>query len=108
MAYLTPIESPFPGSGASAYETFTVTLSSAAASPVTVHYATADDTAKAGLDYSPAGGTLTFATGQTTATVSVLLLSDPAAQSNLDFLLQLSNAGGATIVTATGKGVITR
>ena len=74
---------------------------------MTVAYKTADDTAKAGTDYSAASGTITFAAGQTTATVQILLLSDPVATTDLDFLLQLSGPTGATIVNPTGKGVIT-
>ena len=44
---------------------FTVTLSAAAAGPVTVRYVTADRTATAGADYAATSGTLTFAAGQT-------------------------------------------
>ena len=107
LAYVTPIEFTFPGTSPAVYETFTVTLSAASTSPVTVAYKTADDTAKAGVDYSASTGTITFAASQTTATVQVLLLSDPAATTDLDFLLQLSGPTGATIAAATGKGVIT-
>ena len=39
---------------------FTVTLSQAATAPVTVHYATADGTAKAGSDYATQTGTLSL------------------------------------------------
>ena len=41
--------------------TFTVTLSNPSYQPVTVDYATADGTARAGSDYTAVGGTLTFA-----------------------------------------------
>ena len=44
---------------------FVVTLSAPAASVVTVNYATADGTARAGVDYSAGSGMLTFAAGQT-------------------------------------------
>ena len=43
----------------------TVTLSKASTETITVHYSTADGTAKAGSDYSATSGTVTFAPGQT-------------------------------------------
>ena len=56
--------------------TFTVTLSNASNLPVTVAYATANGTALAGSDYVAQNGTLTFAPGQTTATITVTILDD--------------------------------
>src|SRR5262249_820537 len=50
---------------------FTVTLSKAATGPVTVNYATADGSATAGSDYTARAGTLTFAAGETSKTISV-------------------------------------
>ena len=51
---------------------FAVTLSRAASGTVTVGYATADGTAAAGSDYTATNGTLTFAAGETSKTVSVM------------------------------------
>ena len=62
--------------GPDAAVAFTVTLSRAATGAVTVDYATADGTAKAGEDYTATSGTLTFAAGVTSMTVSVPLLDD--------------------------------
>jgi hypothetical protein len=58
--------------------TFTVSLSNAYDLPVTVNYATADDWAngrysRAGGDYSAVSGTLTFAPGQMSQTITVLV-----------------------------------
>src|SRR5260370_6416156 len=53
-----------PGQG-----TFTVSLSAASTTPVTVHYATADGTAIAGSDYVAQAGSLTFAPGETHKTI---------------------------------------
>ena len=50
---------------------FTVSLSGATTLPVTVSYATADGTAKAGVDYVAANGNLSFAAGETNKTVTV-------------------------------------
>ena len=49
---------------------FTVTLSAASTSTVTVNYATANGTATAGTDYVAQTGTLSFTAGQTSKTIS--------------------------------------
>ena len=85
---------------------FTVKLSAASATPVTVRYATADGTALAGLDYVAASGTLTFAAGQTEQTVSVTILSDALTESDEDFLLKLMDPAGATLGVVSAKGTI--
>ena len=53
---------------------FTVTLSAEVDSPVSVNYATADETASAGSDYTPSSGTLTIAAGDTSGTISVPII----------------------------------
>ncbi len=55
---------------------FEVSLSRTAGGPVSVDYATADGTAKAGEDFTGASGTLSFAAGETVKTVSVAVLDD--------------------------------
>ena len=55
---------------------FRVTLDRARHAAVTVDYATADGTATAGADYTPANGTLSFAPGEKAKTVSVAVLDD--------------------------------
>jgi len=87
--------------------TFTVSLSSAPTIAVTVDYATADDTATAGSgDYVSTGGTLTFVAGETTKTVTVTVNGDTAVENNETFFVNLSNAVGAKIFDAQGKGTI--
>src|SRR4051794_186014 len=54
--------------------TFTVRLSAASNQTITVAYATADGTATAGSDYQSASGTLTFAPGETSKTVTVQVI----------------------------------
>jgi hypothetical protein len=85
--------------------TFTVTLDNAASFPVTVHYVTADGTAAAGTDYTAANGTLTFAPGQTSKTISVTVTGDSSA-ANETLSLNLSNATNGLITAATGLGTI--
>ncbi len=86
--------------------TFTVKLSAASSSAVTVDYATVDGTAKAGSDYTATSGKLTFAAGETAKTVTVKVLSDSVTEGNETFGLKISNPTAATIADATGTGTI--
>ncbi|MEN6625344.1 MAG: RHS repeat-associated core domain-containing protein [Candidatus Sumerlaeia bacterium] len=61
---------------------------------VTVHYATADATARAGEDYSAAGGTLTLADGDESSTFTVPILSGPAVEGTESLRLELSDPRG--------------
>ena len=85
----------------------TVTLSAAASGPVSIVYATANGTATAGSDYTAKNGTLTFAAGETSKTIDVLVSGDTAVESNETFVVNLSSATGATIATAQATGTIT-
>ena len=71
---------------------FTVSLSFAAASNVTVQFATANSTAAAGEDYLAAAGVLTIPAGQTSATISVPVIGDTAIESDERFFVNLSGA----------------
>ncbi len=85
---------------------FTVTLSPAASGPVTVNYATANGTAIAGSDYTSASGTLSFAAGETSKTIDVLVQGDTQAEPDETFTLSLSNPSGAGLGVAQGTGTI--
>ena len=84
-----------------------MTLSAAAASAVTVNFGTADGTATAGSDYAAATGTLTFAPGDTTKTVTINVNGDTTVEPAETFAVGLSAPGGATIAKASGAGTIT-
>ena len=86
--------------------TFTVTLSAASASTVTVNYASADGSATAGSDYTAAAGTLTFAPGVTTQTITVNANGDTAVEPDETFTVNLSAPTNATIAAGTGTGTI--
>ncbi len=64
---------------------------------VTVDWTTADGSAVAGEDYTSANGTLTFAPGETSKTVSIAVLDDTVEDSDETFTLQLSNASTVTL-----------
>ena len=55
---------------------FSVTLNTAGAETATVSYATADGTATAGTDYQAASGTLTFAAGNRSQRITVVVNGD--------------------------------
>ena len=86
--------------------TFTVTLSATSAQPVTVQYATANGSATAGGDYQAASGTLTFAPGEISKTVTVQVNGDRLAEPNETFVLNLSAPTNATIPGGQGVGTI--
>lgn len=86
--------------------TFTVTLSAASTQSVTVNYATADGSATAGSDYAPTSGTVTFAAGETSKTISIVIDGDTTVEGNETFFVNLSNASNATIGTSQGVGTI--
>ncbi len=85
---------------------FTVSLSAASASAVTVDYATADGTATAGSDYAAESGSLTIPAGSTSVTVGVTVNGDTVVEPNETFFVDLTNAAGANITDARGVGTI--
>ncbi len=86
---------------------FTVTLEPAAATQVTVNYADAGGgTATSGTDYAAVGGTLTFSAGETRKTIAVSVTGDTSDEPDETVVIALSNASGASIVTARGTGTI--
>lgn len=86
--------------------TFTVTLSAASSATITVAYATGDSTATAASDYQAAGGMLTFAPGETSKTITVLVNGDRLAEPNETFVVNLSSPSNATIAEGQGVGAI--
>jgi hypothetical protein len=99
----------FEGNSGTTQLVFTVSLSSPSNSSVTVAYGTANDSAKSSgkdPDFTRASGTLTFAPGETTRTVTVLISGDTAVESDETFFVNLSGASGATIADGQGVGTI--
>jgi hypothetical protein len=95
------------GNSGTSYATFTVTLSNPYNEPVTVNFATLDGSATAGSDYQARSGTLTFAAGETTKTVSVAIFGDTVIENDEGFYLVLSDASAnSNISDAWGGGSI--
>ena len=89
--------------------TFVVTKSGSTGKRVTVQYAaTPASTAGAG-DYQPAtaSGTLSFAPGATTQTITVTITGDYTPEPDETIIIVLSNAVNGMITTATATGTIT-
>jgi predicted extracellular nuclease len=85
---------------------FVVTLTPAAAQPVTVNAATVDGTATAGSDYVAGAASITFAPGVTRQTVNVAVKGDGVWEDDEMLTLRLSNAVNATITDGDGVGTI--
>ncbi|HEX5496738.1 MAG TPA: Calx-beta domain-containing protein [Mycobacteriales bacterium] len=93
-----------PDSG-SAPATFTVSMSQASTATVTAHYATADGTTNGAADYGPISGTVTFAPGETSKTLTVAVEGDMIDESDETFAMNLSDGVGAAI-TRDGTATI--
>lgn len=77
--------------GAGAKLSFAVTLSAASDRAITLRYATRDGSAKAGRDFTAAGGSLDFAPGQTRREIEVALVDDPLHEGEETLQLELSD-----------------
>lgn len=92
---------------------FTVNLSAATGRTVSASYGTANFNAFgggacsiAGADYELASGAFTIQPGSTSFTIPIKICGDPNAESNEFFVVNLSNASGASILLAQGVGTI--
>ena len=94
LVFATPTASVSAGNTA----VFTVDRFGGSDGTVSVAYTTQDDTAVAGTDYTATSGTLTFAPGVTSQTLSIPTLVDPNASGDLSLDLVLQTpTGGATL-----------
>jgi Calx-beta domain/FG-GAP-like repeat len=85
---------------------FTVNLSAASGQSVTVSFATANGTAATGSDYTAVSGTLTFAPGETSKTITVAITGDRLAEPTETFFVNLSAPTNATIADGQGTGTV--
>jgi probable HAF family extracellular repeat protein len=85
---------------------FTVSLVTPVSWPVTVQYATADDTAMAGSDYVATSGMLTFAPGEISKTVNVPVIGDRYVEPNESYFVNLSAPTDAQLGNSYGVGTI--
>jgi hypothetical protein len=87
---------------------FTVSLSAPFVDPVTVHFVTADGTATAANgDYTPASGALTFAPGETTKTIAIVVSGDSRKEADETLFLDLFGISSNSLFTkCRGIGTI--
>ena len=86
--------------------TFTVQLSVAPTSDVTVAYTTTAGTATAGQDFAAENGTLTFTGATRTQTVTIDVTGDEIVEGNETFALTLSQPSNAALVDNSAQATI--
>ena len=91
--------------------TFTITLSAPLTTAFTVDFTTLDgdpveNPANAGQDYVATSGSLTFAPGETTKTITVQLLADSEPEYDEYFYVHLSNPSAPVFITGDAWGTI--
>jgi Ca2+-binding RTX toxin-like protein len=94
------------GSSGSTLFVFTVLLESVAADPVTVSYGTVQNTAQQGSDFIGTAGTLVFAPGELSKTITVEVNGDTTTESTEQFFVQLFNPVNALLSNDRGTGTI--
>lgn len=77
--------------------TFTISLDVPNAAGATVSWQTVNGTAVAPSDFTAASGVATFAPGDTSETVTILVNGDVTIEPNESFLVELTGASGAGI-----------
>ncbi len=85
----------------------TVTLSAASGQTVTVNYAAANGSATSPADYTATSGTLTFAPGEISKTITVPVIGETVPEANETFSVGLFGATNATINVPTSFVTIT-
>ena len=83
--------------------TFTVVRTGNLTLSSTVNYATAEGSALAGSDYMQASGTLTFAVGEASKTVTIGIIDNTIVEATESFKLNLT--GGTNVMIGTGQGI---
>jgi len=86
---------------------FSITLSPPVDTSASIDFATLDGTALAGSDYVATNGTVTFAPGQMTNSISITLTPDVYPEDDEQFFVTLTNNVGALIAQGVGTCVIT-
>jgi hypothetical protein len=87
--------------------TLTVTRTGGSSGAVSVAYATANGTATAGADYTATSGTLNFADGQTSQTITVPVIDDTLVEGNETFSVALSSPGGGATLGSPAAATVT-
>ena len=87
--------------------TFEITKSGATALDATVDWATSDGSARAGEDYANSSGSVTFAPGSTSMSITVAIMADDRYEGEENFTVTLSGSVMSTLDDASATGTIT-
>ncbi|MGO4256152.1 Calx-beta domain-containing protein [Marmoricola sp. RAF53] len=87
--------------------TLTIKLSNPASAAITVPWSTGGGTATAGTDYTTASGTVIFAPGETSKTITVCVKGDLVDEPNETFEVTLGTPTGPATVPPGTKSVVT-
>lgn len=85
------------GDAGTKLQKFRIRLNKPADHVVTVHYATADESATAGSDYAAASGTVTFNVGERVKTITVAVYGDTRYEGDERYRVSLSAPTGASL-----------
>jgi hypothetical protein len=85
---------------------FTISLSKAVAHPVSVDVLTTPGTAEYGIDFIAPAMTVVIPPGDTSATYVVSVIADDLPEDDEEFVVELTNPVGGTIVGGGGLGTI--
>ncbi|CAN5901475.1 hypothetical protein BH11BAC4_BH11BAC4_26410 [soil metagenome] len=102
---ITDISLPEGNTGTTAF-VFTVSLSEATSTVVSVNYATVEGSAKANEDFIAAAQTISFQPNETSKTIIIAVIGDDIKEGNDEFTVVLSNAVNGVINKGTGTGII--
>lgn len=102
---INDVSLPEGDSGTTSF-TFTVSLSAASGQSVSVDYANTDVTAKSPSDYQEKIATLTFAAGETSKQITILVNGDTQVEPNETFTVDLFNLVNTVAGKASGQGTI--
>ena len=91
------------GQSGSTTAAVTVTLTGATALPASVDYVTVNSSAQAISDFAGASGTLTFAPGETSKTITLSIVGDTVAEATEQFFVTFSNNVDASLPSSSDK-----
>jgi DNA/RNA endonuclease G (NUC1)/PKD repeat protein len=94
------------GDNGNKYAVFTANLSEASLRTITANYSTTDGTATEGSDYTATNGTISFASGEISKTITVQLIGDTLDEFDETFFLNILDATNATIVSNKATATI--
>jgi Ca2+-binding RTX toxin-like protein len=94
------------GPGGSTLFVFSVILEQTTAEPISVDFTTFQGTARSGSDFQPVSGTLNFAPGDLTRTITVEVFGDTTPEDDETFQVILSNPVNGVLTTSSATGTI--